>query len=143
MDFAITSFLGKYGFLSNFYPSPKTPPTLEHHYHAAKVLSDGWRDRILNAVTPGEAKRTGRIAPLRKDWEQVKDQVMLDLVRLKFSDPGLRQLLLDTGSVELFEGNTWHDNYWGVCRCGWCDKLKADGQNKLGEILMQVRSELK
>jgi predicted NAD-dependent protein-ADP-ribosyltransferase YbiA (DUF1768 family) len=33
------------------------------------------------------------------------------------------------------EGNSWGDTYWGVC--------KGKGQNKLGHILMQVRSTFK
>ena len=36
----ITSFQGDYRFLSNFYPSPMTPPTSEHHYQAAKMANE-------------------------------------------------------------------------------------------------------
>ena len=38
--------------------------------------------------------------------------------------------------MELVEGNTWGDMYWGV------DLHTMKGQNKLGKILMKVRNEL-
>ena len=91
--------------------------------------------KIANAKTPGEAKKLARKLPIRPDWEEVKDQIMLDLVRIKFSKSGLKKALLATGDAELIEGNTWNDTYWGVC--------KGVGQNKLGKILMQVRKELR
>ena len=54
----------------------------------------------------------------------------------KFKDNhSLRQALLDTKDVHLIEGNNWGDTYWGVC--------KGIGCNKLGEILMQIREEIK
>ena len=57
-------------------------------------------------------------------------------VNAKFStNESLKKRLLETGDEELIEGNTWNDTYWGVC--------KGVGLNKLGEILMRVREELK
>jgi hypothetical protein len=50
----------------------------------------------------------------------------------------LGQRLKETGDTVLIEGNTWHDNYWGVCECGRC----KGGVNKLGELLMKVRGTL-
>lgn len=61
--------------------------------------------------------------------------VMLNLLRIKFSDPMLRQQLVDTGDAELVEGNAWNDTFWGV-------SLKTGmGKNWLGRLLMQVRDE--
>ena len=60
---------------------------------------------------------------------------MLDILRIKFADPGLAKLLAETGEQELVEYNPWHDTYWGVC--------DGVGQNKLGKLLMKVRGELK
>jgi ribA/ribD-fused uncharacterized protein len=76
----------------------------------------------------------------RDDWDEVKTKVMLDVVRIKFSNPILRKMLLETGEEELVEGNHWHDNFWGSCRC---EKCGSSGQNMLGKILMQVRTEIK
>ena len=39
---------------------------------------------------------------------------MREYLRLKFKIPELREALLETGNAELTEGNTWHDNFWGV-----------------------------
>ncbi len=45
--------------------------------------------------------------------------------------------LLATGARKLVEGNTWKNVFWGV------DLRTGEGENHLGQILMQVREELK
>lgn len=139
MDKIIDSFTGKYYFLSNFFHheiiyNGFTCPTNEHGFHLAKTFNPQEQVKIADAPTPGDAKRLGRRVPLRPDWEQVKDSIMLELLRIKFTDPGLQQKLLATGNAMLIEGNTWGDIYWGVCR--------GRGMNKLGKLLMQLRHEL-
>jgi len=66
---------------------------------------------------------------------------MFDLLRKKFSDdhPELKQKLIDTGDDHLVEGNTWHDNHFGVCVCIACGSV---GKNVLGKALMRVRDEI-
>jgi ribA/ribD-fused uncharacterized protein len=74
--------------------------------------------------------------PIRVDWEEVKDDVMLRAVRAKFEAyTTLKELLLSTGDEEIIEKTT-KDLYWG---CG----TNGTGKNMLGIILMQVRSELR
>ena len=91
---------------------------------------------VLTKLNPSEAKRLGRRVRLRSGWEQVKYDVMLDVVRAKFNQhPDLAQKLLATGDEELVEGNDWSDTYWGVCN--------GRGKNMLGKILMRVRAELR
>jgi ribA/ribD-fused uncharacterized protein len=136
----IESFEGEYAFLSNFWPSPidvdrTTYPTVEHAYQAAKADNRPERERIAALPTPGAAKRAGRKVTLRPDWEEIKLDLMEDLVRRKFADPVLAERLLATGDEELVEGNTWNDRFWGVCR--------GEGRNELGRILMRVREELR
>lgn len=93
-------------------------------------------ETVLTKLNPSEAKRLGRRVRLRSDWEQVKYDVMLDVVRAKFNQhPDLAQKLLATGDEELVEGNDWGDTYWGVCN--------GRGKNMLGKILMRVRAELR
>ena len=151
---AILFFDKEYAFLSNFYNSPiefKTvngrsmiAPTVEHAFQAAKAMFEEEQTAIINADTPGRAKRLGRYCLLRPDWEAAKDNVMLDFVRKKFQIPELRDKLLATGTQNLVEGNTWHDNYWGMCVCEKCiNSPVVDGKNKLGSILMQVRDEIR
>lgn len=140
----ITKFDGQYAALSNFADSMICHgyvfyPTVEHYFQAMKTLDPKERGWIAAAPTPGEAKRRGRAVKLRPDWEEVKEQIMLDGLRLKFKIPAMREVLLSTQSAELIEGNTWHDCEWGVCSCSKCGGV---GNNKLGKLLMKVRSEL-
>lgn len=140
----IKNFEGEYAFLSNFYFSPMIIDnvvyiTNEHFFQAMKSLNPKERQAIVLAPTPGKAKRLGRKVSLRKDWEDIKEEIMLTGLRHKFSNPELRKKLLATGNEELIEGTTWHDNYWGICDCEACG---GQGKNRLGKLLMQVREEL-
>lgn len=142
----IDKFDGEFEFLSNFAYSPIQEkgiiyPTVEHYFQAQKTLNPLERQKIAAADTPGQAKRAGRQVTLRGDWEEVKEQVMLDALRMKFAQSEMREKLLSTGDVELIEGTLWHDNIWGDCKCQKCANIV--GQNKLGKLLMQVRSEIK
>ena len=114
-------------------------PSTEYAYQAAKTLDINKRREIQNCRTPGDAKRTGRNITIRQDWEEIKYIVMLHLVTEKFKHPLLKSWLNNTGTAELVEFNTWHDQIWGVCTCPKCGGI---GENLLGKILMRVRSEL-
>lgn len=136
---SITRFQGSYRFLSNMYLSivfydGYEYPTVEHAFQAAKC-SDCWNedlDRIRKVKSPQKAKQIGRYIALRQDWEEVKYNIMFELVLQKFARHfDLRERLLETVGRELVEGNDWGDKYWGVC--------KGEGQNNLGKILMGVR----
>lgn len=129
----ITDFVGEYRFLSNFYPDG--PGSIEHLFQAFKCESLADAQRVLNAPTPGEAKKIGRTAKMRSDWEDNKVTLMYSLVRDKFKNHYLRSLLLETGDAELIEENTWGDKLWGTCN--------GVGENLLGKILMRVRNELR
>lgn len=139
----ITRFSGRYAFLSNFYPSPvefekDVYPTVEHAFQAAKTLRKTERRRIRDADTASMAKRMGRLVSLREDWNHLRHDVMLTLLREKFSDEELRDDLIATHPRRLIEGNTWGDRFWGA-------ELKAGqwhGENHLGRLLMEVRKEI-
>lgn len=128
--YRIISFTGLHRFLSNFDERGK----VEWRYQASKTLDEDERAWILSAISAGEAKRRGRKITLRDDWEEIKEDVMLELLREKFSDPELADMLTATYPLELVEGNNWSDTYWGVYR--------GIGQNRLGILLMQIRDEL-
>lgn len=139
----ISSFSGEYDFLSNFYLYPityegKPYPTVEHAYQASKTSFPTAREVIRLARTPGQAKRLGREVPLRSGWEDLKLTIMLILLRKKFRDHFLSQRLIATGDAILIEGNNWGDRFWGA------ELVDTDwvGENKLGELLMQVRREV-
>lgn len=133
IDYFGTGSDNDFSFLSNFYAHGRW--TAEHQYQAAKTDDATWKAAIMGASTPGEAKKLGRRAPMRPDWEEVKVDVMLDILRVKFRRPEMAEKLLATGDAELVEGNWWGDTFWGVCR--------GRGQNHLGRLLMQVREELR
>lgn len=136
----ITEFLGEYRFLSSFWPTSTVfvddipCRTLEHGYHALKTENKAQRREILETFSPGAAKRLGSQVDMRDNWDEIKIDIMLDLLRQKFKDPALRKRLIATGDSELIEGNTWNDTFWGVC--------KGRGSNHLGRLLMMVRKEV-
>ncbi len=136
----IDLFDGEYAFLSNFWECPVFYNDLWYKNSEAAFQGAKTTDRKLRGVfselSPSRAKYLGRHIQLRSDWEEVKDQVMYQIVFNKFSlNDDLKEKLLATGDAELIEGNTWNDIYWGICN--------GRGQNKLGKILMEVRRELR
>ena len=141
----IDSFQGAHCFLSNFEPAPVTYDgevykTVEHAFQAAKTLDPDARRTIRNDPNPGHAKRMGKRVEMRADWHDIKFDVMEDLVRQKFTKhPVLKRLLLSTGGAQIFEGNSWGDRIWGVT---YNEAGEWEGENRLGMILMQIRSEL-
>ncbi|MBL1322148.1 MAG: NADAR family protein [Methylophaga sp.] len=143
----ISEFKGEYSWLSNFwYVDIKDPvlvnavyPTSEHAFQAMKTTQLIQRNLFLvpTSMTPGQAKRMGRKVSIRDNWEDIKLSVMHTLLEIKFSDPELRQKLLDTGNMVIEEGNWWGDKFWGIC-------LKTgEGLNHLGKILMTIREEIR
>lgn len=140
----ISSFTGKYSFLSNFsYENPyiiydgERYSSVERAFQAAKVPENQKEIRVQFRVASSnaEAKKLGRQVPLRTDWEKVKISVMKDLLRQKFSIPKMKELLLSTGDSYLEEGNNHHDRFWGT--------VSGKGENHLGKLLMEVREEIK
>ena len=142
----ISEFNGEFAFLSNFTNSPIAYegviyPTVEHFFQAMKTLNPAERGAIAAAATPGIAKRMGRKVNLRPDWEKIKIDVMRTGLRLKFANYDMAQKLLATGDKHLIEGNAWHDNVWGSCNCPNCDN--KPGRNLLGQLLMEIREEVR
>lgn len=143
----IDSFKYQYGFLSNFYQIDiewqfKIWPSVEHIFQASKTNKLVQQEIIRKVPTSGMAKQYGRNVILRDDWEKIKNDIMYLAVYQKFyQHEYIQQELINTGTKKLVEGNNWHDNYWGDCKCSRCKNIK--GQNKLGKILMVVREKIK
>lgn len=137
----IGEFKGENRFLSNFWPCKVSYegvsyPSVENAYQAAKCADPNERVQFEKLDAAG-AKKAGKTVNLRPDWESVKDGIMRELVFQKFNDnPILGGKLAATGGNRLVEGNNWGDTYWGV------DLATGKGENRLGEILMDVRSGL-
>lgn len=131
-----------YGFMSNFARYPihvdgREWPSSEHFFQAQKFAGGAEEEQVRAARTPRDAARLGRTLPgLRRDWDAVKDDAMLRALRAKFTQhPDLRAQLVATGDCSLVE-HTTNDAYWA----GGGD---GTGLNRLGELLMQVRAELR
>ena len=139
MDY-INEFRNDNYFLSNFYECPVTYDGLtyrnnESAFQAQKCINPKGREQFTT-LNSSEAKKLGRRVLLRKDWEDIKVQVMKEIVTAKFEqNVDLQQKLLDTGDAYLEEGNTWGDRVWGT--------VNGAGANNLGKILMEVRENIR
>lgn len=137
----ISSFRDEYFFLSNFYPveiklDGIVYPNAESAFQAQKTLDVEERRKFSMLKNPVQAKHLGRKVKLRDDWEEVKLDIMTEVVSQRFlQHPHLIEMLLQTGDEELIEGNKWGDRFWGVC--------KGKGENHLGKILMKIRDAYK
>jgi ribA/ribD-fused uncharacterized protein len=143
----INRFHGEYACLSNFYPvsitvsapvpvgggysAPVIAPSVEHAYQAMKARGRADWERIIQADTPGKAKRLGRSILVREDWDEVALLIMHELLIQKFRHQELRAFLLQTSPAVLIEGNDWGDRFWG--------EVEGEGENWLGRLLMMVR----
>lgn len=138
MRYIINEFKDEYFFLSNFYKAKVEFEGIvylnnEAAFQAQKCLNKEDRKQFAN-LNPSEAKKLGRSVVLRKDWENIKIDVMKKIVRAKFEQNlDLREKLLETGDAHLEEGNTWGDRIWGT--------VNGFGANNLGKILMEIRTE--
>ena len=139
----IKQFDGKYCWLSNFELCPIpydgiTYPSVEHAYMSAKSTDPEWRAFCADpANTPGRVKRRSRKIVLREGWDEMKVDVMRELLKRKFTQRKYRYLLLSTGRQVIQEGNNWGDRFWGV------DLVTGEGENQLGKLLMERRDVLR
>jgi ribA/ribD-fused uncharacterized protein len=112
--------------------------TSEAAYHWEKFpANSGVRYDISTAPSAHEAfKVAERNKDFRRsDWEDVKVDIMRDILRAKVAQHEyVRRKLLGTGERELVE-NSWRDDFWG-----WGQN--QGGKNMLGKLWMEIRSEL-
>lgn len=112
--------------------------TSEHYFQAQKFLAEADKEAVFCAATPFAAAQIGRERhrSFRANWEDVRDNVMLDVLRAKFTQHvDLREILLSTQGAALVE-HTKNDRYWG-------DGGDGAGKNMLGTLLEQVRAEMR
>ena len=111
--------------------------TVEHYYNWKKFSDPIMQKRILDAPTglmsrEIAAKYNYLMVP---DFDKIKDVVMLNALRAKFSQhPHLATQIQQTASSPIIYHNA-RDTYWA-------DGGNGDGHNKLGKLLVQIRSEL-
>eukprot|EP01062_Namystynia_karyoxenos_P066981 TRINITY_DN60898_c0_g1_i1.p1 TRINITY_DN60898_c0_g1~~TRINITY_DN60898_c0_g1_i1.p1 ORF type:complete len:633 (+),score=183.82 TRINITY_DN60898_c0_g1_i1:85-1899(+) len=143
-----SGFTRGHGELSTYFPasfrdsSGQTWHSAEHYYQASKFLDEETRAKIRAAPTALKARQFGSPrhanpgSRFRSDWDFVREDILLQATRLKFqqSEP-CRRALLNTGNRCLVLHDR-EDGFWGS---GPDDK----GRNRLGQILMTVRAELR
>lgn len=141
----IREFKNEYDWLSNFYPcdilyNGEHYSSAEAAFQAQKCVDEEEKNMFLT-LTASQAKKFGKKVKLREDWEQVKESIMYEILLVKFTtNTTLKNKLLETDNAYLIEGNYWKDTYWGVCPPN--GEILKNGLNRLGELLMKVRTEL-
>ena len=136
-----------YGVFSNLYKRAvlfegEVFPTAEHAYQAGKARKPQVRKWLLSAPSPSLLAMAAHglyVWDIAPDWSQIKFDRMKRILLAKYSQhDDLLQLLLSTGNARLVESATVDNavnRLWG--------EVNGKGQNKLGELLMEVRSELR
>lgn len=128
-------------FLSNFYPKnvkiwDMKFSCAEAAFQAAKFL---YKPELAVRFTYLDGQEAWKLAQRhsyqqRADWYQVRENIMLDVLRAKFKQHSdLKELLLATGEAYLVENNS-RDAFWA-------DGGDGKGKNRLGYLLMQLRGE--
>jgi N-glycosidase YbiA len=128
-----------YGSFSNFSSHPvqadeRLWPTSEHYFQSLKFATRKDQEDVRAAAKPFMAAQIGRdrTRPLRPDWLEVRDDMMRKALRAKFDQhEDLHNLLQSTHGALIIE-HTVNDSYWG-------DGGDGTGQNRLGELLMELR----
>jgi ribA/ribD-fused uncharacterized protein len=114
-------------------------PTLEHAYHAARVIPGPERDAIKNAKSPKDAWRIAqkyKSNPTFAVPDFDKDAVMEEIMRAKTAQHSdIVAILKESGDRELLKVYDT-DYYWGTGADG-------SGENKIGKLWMKLRDELK
>ena len=93
---------------------------------------------VVEASTPHLAAQIGRdrSRPLRKDWEEVKDDIMYKALQLKVEqNPIVKATILSSGDEVIVEDSPI-DYYWGWGK-------DHSGKNILGKHWMELREELR
>lgn len=138
----VCGFFFEHRFLSNFYECEifyldRKFRSTEHVYQAMKSLeSEVWDTFADSNLTCSQSRKLGQQIEMRKDWNNIKDQIMYDICKIKFINLSyLKEKLLATNDMYLEETGWWNDRYWGT--------HFGQGDNRLGKILMQIREELR
>jgi ribA/ribD-fused uncharacterized protein len=152
------AFFGQNCPLSNFYPAPfvtggETYRHVEEYFFVQKAElanDDVMKNRIRNAKTPADCKCLGyNIKIDKKRWEQQEVAVMTKALQEKFSqNPAVKDYLMQTADLTLAEASP-SDKFWGTgvglgkLAASKEKKFKWTGKNKLGELLMNLRTQYK
>lgn len=148
---------GKYGFLSNWYPSSFTLNNITFAcveqammYGKAILMGDKESARlILTTMDPKRMKALGRQVKNYDDklWNQHRERVVTEAILAKFEqNVDLKIKLIGTGKDILVEA-AHYDKIWGIGMSESHPDSRTPekwlGLNLLGKCLMTARSQLK
>ena len=126
--------------------------TVEHYLQWSKAGQFGDAEtqaKILKTKSPKSVKAYGEnVKEFKEDeWNEKRDDVMRIALKAKFMQhPELKAKLLSTGDRPIGEANA-RDKYWSIGTGADTAKAKIPskwpGKNRLGELLVALRTELK
>lgn len=146
-----TLFAGEWAFLSNMYSTTVVYEntkftSAEQCYQFNKAPAHGEFDkahRIIITNDPFKCKKIGGSITDNQEWLGARENVLTEIVKFKFAQNSeLLEQLLATGDSTLQEatlGGVWGINT-GLRSKAACQNT-GTGENKLGKILMSVRTE--
>ena len=110
-------------------------PSVENYFQAQKFPTDPILQEKIRQASPQVAKRLGRTKSphFKFNWEECKEDVMLEALQAKFHHPDLMALLKSTGDATLKEKSA-RDSYWGG--------TTKTAKNRMGILLASVRDSL-
>lgn len=136
-----------YGMFSNLYRRPiefegETFQTSEHAYQAGKARKEEVRAWLMAAPSPSLLAMAAHglyVWDVHPNWSKTKFDRMKRVLLAKFTQhQDLQELLLSTGDKRLVESaavDNAVNRLWG--------EVNGKGKNKLGELLMEVRAEIR
>lgn len=134
---------GEYGFFSNLYKKPlifedREFSCGESAYQYGKFRDEDTRKWAMESPKPHLLSILAHglfVWDIVSNWSKIKVNRMYNVLKVKFSDPELKEKLLNTGNSVLIE-NSKTDAFWGIGKLG-------KGKNTLGKLLMRLREEIK
>jgi ribA/ribD-fused uncharacterized protein len=111
-------------------------PTSEAAIQAHKNLKDlDYVDKQLKSKTPNISKKLGKFVFVSKYYENNKDTIIENIIRLKIEqNEDIKNNLLKTG-LKYIVSSDINDDYLGI-------GIDKGGKNMLGKILMKIRDEM-
>lgn len=117
-----------------------TFPSVGHAFESARSLEESW---VRTCINPNSTKeilyRRHEELEIVPNWNQIKLKLMFDLITQKYSDKKLKAELLDTKGQNIEAGGEDASEFWGK---NWAVEPNT-GENWLGRIIMEVRSNLR
>ena len=152
-EHGVTIFSGELCPLSNLHPVKQIVDNVEylsneHWYQSQKLVSLGHQDKaekVKQADTPREAMNLAKHLRPNKEWYLGEGKKLMEKgIRAKFSQQKMKEYLMSTvGPI----GEATRHPQWGIGQAFYTaeatDRHKWQGSNMMGEILTNLRDELR